>query len=152
MSRHSAGSYHNITINPWDPPETTAAGKKLNSLSTEELRLLVQGVSQKAAELSGKAAQDRAMADFCADHPEFVADGLNGEANGRALRTWLLSQGATGCFNRNQIEAAFEALAPLGALVLNGEVRIVDEEDTASLSLEELRSRANEQLQRHNLR
>jgi hypothetical protein len=128
-----------------------AAGQdKLNSLSADELKELINAVTVQANENAGIADHDNAAKEFFAAHEEIVAEGPVGYANGRALFAYLRGQGVPLPFSRQNFEDAYEVLAPTGSLALSGEPKIFNEELAMSLSLDELRQKANASMIRRN--
>lgn len=91
----------------------------LGKLTPDETKLLVEQMIVAASDQAGSEQMVDGMEDFISAHPEFVADGQIGFANGSALRTFLLQQGRRQPFSLAELEEAYEELVPSGAVTID---------------------------------
>jgi hypothetical protein len=121
----------------------TEGQKLLESLSAEQIKSLFLAANADIDENLSRPDTTQSGQEFFASHPEIVSEGQVGDRNGAALRTYLLSQGKHAPWSQQDLEQAYEALAEVGALTLNGKAKTAfNEQEAYEIPMAELEARA----------
>lgn len=114
----------------------------LDALSAEQIKSLATAMHSRIDEAANKPFADEQAGEWFAEHPEIIAEGNAGTANGAALGAWLRASGKNPPFSKHDLENAYQALTECGALHLSGKPKLFDEEAAYALPLQELEARA----------
>jgi hypothetical protein len=123
-------------------PKDSPGEAVLKKLTADELKAAVQEIERQA----GMSRID-ADAEANAFKSEYKNSYVDNKASATAMVTYLMSKGYKAPFTKDQLRQAFEDLVDLGAVAFKERPKkLFDEGDAYTLSAEELRQRAGQQM------